>query len=81
MTEQRTFTYPDRPVVVVNDDGSLTNPEGWETVLVASDRETVVAAWDEAGAFWQWEDTETIVTQLLEALVQTQQALTELAKP
>lgn len=66
---------PPRPVVVIADDGTMTNPEGWSMVLVAADRETVVAAWDDDGTFWQWEDTESIIRQLMDALAQMQIAL------
>jgi hypothetical protein len=76
MADDRPFTYPDRPQVVRDADGNLSNPEGWSLVLVAPDAETIVAAWDDAGAFWQWEDTETIVKDLIDALAMTQQALT-----
>ena len=65
-----------RPEVVVQGDGSLTNPDGWAKVQVSADGETVVAAWtdDDAQTFHQWEPTEAIVKQLMNALAAYQQA-------
>lgn len=69
-----------RPQAVRADDDTLSNPEGWSMVLVAADRETVVAGWDDAGAFHQWETTESIVRQLMDALAQMQVVLEELTR-
>lgn len=69
-----------RPEAVVAEDGTLTNPEGWSMVLIADDRETVVAAWDMDQAFHQWEPTEKIVQMLMGALSQMQTVLGELVR-
>lgn len=69
-----------RPAPVTDDEGLLTNPEGWTMVLIAADRETVVAGWAADGTFHQWETTETIVQQLVDALAALQQVLAEVTQ-
>lgn len=64
-----------RPAAVRAADGTLTNPDGWSMVLIGPDGETTVAAWDDDGTFHQWETTETIVQQLVNALALIQQAV------
>lgn len=63
-----------RPEPVRHADGTMHNPDGWSMVLIASDGETVVAAWDDTGTFHQWEDTETIIKQLMTVVAEYQQA-------
>lgn len=67
-------TLPPRPEVVRDSEGRMTNPEGWSLVLVGRDQQTVVAAWDDNDVFWQWESTESIVRQLVDALAELQMA-------
>jgi hypothetical protein len=67
------------PVPVRDDQGRLTNPPGWSQVILA-DAETVVCAWDDTGTFHQWWNTETLVSELIDALAMTQQALTEVTR-
>jgi hypothetical protein len=75
-----TLSKRPRPAAVVADDGTMSNPEGWSMILVADDRVTVVAAWDEDQVFHQWETTEKIVQMLMGALSQMQEVLTELVR-